>query len=124
MHLRILLATALWTATLLAQPAAPGRFTPVRQYTPTLSELKAALDLTDEQVKQLQKIQSERLGASRQLWEQISQKQRALSDMVNAGASDATALGNLMIEIHRLQGQSNPNDPSYHERAMALLKPE
>lgn len=123
MPLRILLISIILAASLPAQ-SAPGRLTPVRPSAPVLDDLKAALNLTDEQVEKLQKIQAGRLGASRQLWEDISQKQRKLNDMVNSGSSDASAVGNLMIEIHKLQKQSNPNDPSYHERAMAVLTPE
>jgi Spy/CpxP family protein refolding chaperone len=94
-------------------------------YQPGYTELKTALDLTDEQVNQLKRLQQERITASQAVYTQISQKQKQLTDLLTAGSSDAATIGNLNIEIQRLRTQVNTQPPaSIKDQALAVLTPD
>lgn len=99
----------------------PG--TGVRPGPQALTELKTALNLTDDQVAQLRQLQEDRMQASRQNWDQVAQKQRELNDLLNSGTADATAVGNMTLEIRALQKQAPPDEQTYRDKALAVLNP-
>ena len=94
----------------------------VPRYQPNYEALKSVVNLTDEQIAQLRKFQQDRMTAAQALYQQIGQKQNVLNQMLEAGSSDATTLGNLMIDISILRKQTSPgNSASIHEQALGVL---
>jgi len=84
------LFTLLMTGALMAQ--SPRR-------APRYDELRTYLGLTDTQVSQLQTIQSNFQTEVRDLRQGQADKQKALRDALNAGTTDAAAVGRLLLDI-------------------------
>jgi len=88
---------------------------------PQFEELKSALGLTDTQIDQLRQLQQDKRQASRPLFEQIGDKQRALGEALQAGSTDAAALGRFLIDIESLRRQTQTVAESFRTQALALL---
>lgn len=90
-------------------------------YQPNYDALKQALGLTDTQVQALQQIQKNRSTANQAVFQQINAKQTQLNDLLNSGAPDAFAIGQLQIDMANLRKQTN-NTPSIRDQALAVLE--
>jgi Spy/CpxP family protein refolding chaperone len=101
--------------------AVPAIFPPPNE---AFQELKTALGLSDSQLEQLRKILEERSIASRQISEQIFQKQTELNNLLRSGSRDATRIGQLTIDIHLLRMQPPAPDEQWRQRALTVLTPE
>lgn len=102
------------------QFAGPGPEEPGPQG-PRFEELKSALGLTDAQIEQLLQLQQDKRQASRPLFEQIGDKQRALGEALHAGSTDAAALGRFLIDIESLRRQTQTLAETFRTQALALL---
>ena len=113
----LILAMSLCAFTLMAQPPADrGPRTP--------EALKTALNLTDQQVTQMQEIQRQRFEASRDLRQQIQAKQRELREAIQGGASSASALGQLLLDTDALRKQIQDQDSRFRDQLQGVLDAE
>ncbi len=110
MRIRRLLILAA-PAILMAQPQAPD-----------VSDLKTFLGLTDTQVTQLRELRQQERQALRSVVQQVAEKHRALREALQAGSTDATALGRLLVDIQNLRRQIQTTDESFRSQALALLR--
>ncbi len=126
MRLRIL-STVLFAGALLAQrPPGPGPRPRMGlgQDAPAMAELKTYLGLTDGQ---LQHLQQERRATGDEigpLARDIAQKQRALREQLDAGSTDASALGRLLVDVESLRKQIESKREATRVRAVSVLTPE
>jgi hypothetical protein len=86
-----------------------------------LTELRAALALTDAQVQQLIQISSDRMAANRSARTQIAAKEASLRDTLNAGGASAATVGQLVLDIDALRKQVKESDTSFSTTARAVL---
>ncbi len=84
-----------------------------------LGGLTTYLSLSEQQVGQLQRIYQVRTQTMRQLWDRISEKQRALNALLESAAPDPAAVGSLMIDVQNARRQIG--DQSSHDAARKLL---
>jgi Spy/CpxP family protein refolding chaperone len=110
------------TAGLLAQtaptPRGPKGPPPVPEAT------KTYLGLSDAQVQSLQQIQQQLGDALRTIHTQIREKQQALGELRRSGSTDATAMGQLLVDIENLQKEVGTTHDSYRTQAQAVLNPD
>jgi len=85
------------------------------------TNVKTYLGLTDAQVTQLTNLYNTRQQSVRSLWEQVSQKQRALDQLLESGSQDASAAGALVIAMANLRRQIEAGDGPYRDSALAVL---
>ena len=95
---------------LFAQPAPP---------TPT--ELKAAIGITDAQVQQLITIRQQERDAIQPVQQQIAEKQEALRTLLNAGTTDAAAVGQVVLATHALRKQISDVHTRFQTQALQVL---
>jgi Spy/CpxP family protein refolding chaperone len=113
----LILAMSLCAFTLMAQPPADrGPRTP--------EALKTALNLTDQQVTQMQEIQRQRFEASRDLRQQVQAKAKELREAVQSGGSNATAIGQLVLDTQALRKQIQEQDVRFRDQLQAVLDAE
>jgi len=84
-----------------------------------LTELKAYLGLSDRQATQLQQVYQARSLTVRQLWNEISEKQQELNELLNSAAPDPLLVGHLMIAVQDARRQIG--DKSSHDAALNVL---
>lgn len=123
---KIVLSLALGAGLLGAQEA-PGRtdLTILPYPSPRVDELKQYLALSDAQVQQLNDVAKAKSDAAQAIWRQIMEKQQQLSALLEAGSTDASRIGTLMVEINNLNRQvRNSNDSTYRTQALAVLTAE
>jgi len=109
MRIRRLLILAA-PAILMAQPQAPN-----------VNDLKTFLGLTDAQVTQLRELRQQERQALRSVVQQVAEKHRALREALQAGSTDATALGQLLVDIQNLRKQIQSTNENFRSQALALL---
>jgi len=72
---------------------------------PSFTELKAYLGLTDSQIQTIQQTRQTVLQANAALRDQAAAKQDALRKLLDAGSTDAAAIGRLVLESEALHKQ-------------------
>lgn len=107
------LAMAVW---------AQGPGTPPAPPTPT--ELKAYLGLSDSQIQALQQIRQQEAEALRTIHDELAQKQKTLGDQLQAGSTDAAALGRLLLDIQNLRKRIEDAQKSFRDQAANQLTAE
>jgi len=90
----------------------------------SLQGLKNYLDLTDEQVEEIQAIVQSTREAIHVIHEEMQPLQMELQELLESEAPDPTAVGNLVLEIHGLRSQIADLRTSQKEQIEALLTPE
>jgi hypothetical protein len=83
--------------------------------------IKQFLVLSDAQVNALIEIQQNRQAAERAIYEQMNTKQMQLSQMLEAGSTDAATIGRLMVEINTLRRQVPDTGTPFRGSALAVL---
>lgn len=119
----ILLAGALFAPVPVLLAQAPGGYAGTPMLPPPMANygaLKQALGLTDAQTQQLQELQKNRQTASQTIYRQISDKQRQINEALAGPAPDATAIGQLEIEVAQLRKQIN-SGPPLREQVLGVL---
>ena len=119
----------LTSAAALSQQAASAQMMPGgggpggARYQQSYDDVKAALNLTDEQVTQLKQLQTDKMANTQAFYAKMADKQKELNAALEATTSDPTAVGRLELELQQLRKQPQ-TATDVHEKAMAILKPE
>jgi Spy/CpxP family protein refolding chaperone len=111
------------TATvLLAQGPGPGGMrgqgAPGR---PALEAVKAALELSDQQVQQLVQLRKEEQEILQPLRQQVQEKRKALREAREAANPNPAAVGQAVLDLQKLTGQIRTVNETYHTKALSLL---
>ena len=93
------------------------------RYQQSYDDLKAALNLSDEQVTQLKQLQTDKMTATQAFYAKMAEKQKELTAAVDSSSADPATVGKLMLELQQLRKEP-PATGDVHEKAMAVLKPE
>ncbi|MFB3777593.1 MAG: Spy/CpxP family protein refolding chaperone [Bryobacteraceae bacterium] len=111
------------TATvLLAQgPGRLGMRAAGTEARPALGAVKAALELSDQQVKQLFELRQEERQALQPLRQQVQEKRAALKEAREAANPNAATVGQLVLDLEKLAGQIRTLNEAYHAKALSLL---
>jgi hypothetical protein len=88
------------------------------------TELKTYLNLSDAQVQSLRDVQTQRSNADQAIYRQISERQQALNSLLQANSTDITRIGQLMVDINRLQKQVPTSGEPYRSQALNVLNPD
>lgn len=94
------------------------------QGAPAFTEIKAYLGLSDAQVTSITASNKTAMEANKTLMEQMRTKQKALQTALESGSTDATAIGQEMLQIHALRKQATANRDKAHEQAVSFLSAE
>lgn len=87
-------------------------------------EVKAYMNLNDDQMKLLQDAQTQRFEAGQAIYSQIGEKESELGALINAGTNDATRVGQLVLEINELRKRLPTTAEPYRSSALAVLTPD
>ncbi|MGH9673356.1 MAG: Spy/CpxP family protein refolding chaperone [Bryobacteraceae bacterium] len=99
------------TGALMAQSPRAARY----------DELRSYLGLTDTQVSQMQTIQSNFRTEVRALRQAQADKQKGLRDALNAGTTDAAAVGRLVLDIDSGRKQISAKRDAMETQAAGVL---
>ena len=88
---------------------------------PAPAELKAYLGLSDSQVQALQQIQQQEREALRTIHDEMAQKQKTLGDQLQAGGTDASALGRLLLDIQNLRKRIEDAQKTFQDQVSNQL---
>lgn len=91
---------------------------------PVNDQLKSYLNLTDGQIAGLQQVQTRKHEAEKKVYDEISEKSRTLSGLLQNNSTDAARIGQLMIDIQRLQKQVPVQGEPYRSQSLAVLSQE
>lgn len=95
-----------------------------RMHERRLERLTEMLELTDQQVEQWQQIHAtyaESAPASREEMHALHERVRELA---SADDADATAVGELVIQAHKLREQQRAEREALHEELLSILTPD
>jgi Spy/CpxP family protein refolding chaperone len=84
--------------------------------------LQALLDLTDDQVRSLRRLQRERAVRLDEARLQLHQKQDNLLDLLEQEEPDGSALVSTVKSIHALRRQAREAEKEFQEKTSAILK--
>jgi Spy/CpxP family protein refolding chaperone len=79
------------------------------------------LTLTDTQVRALTDVQNRKGEAERVIYQQLAEKERALSELLNNNSNDALRIGQLMVEINQIRKKLPINGEPYRSDALNVL---
>ncbi|MBI3473940.1 MAG: periplasmic heavy metal sensor [Candidatus Solibacter usitatus] len=116
MRLPLVILTG-FAASLLAQ--GPG----VRQgpFQPATDQVKAYLNLTDAQIQSLQSIRRQEAQELQSIRQDMVTAQQALADLLQKGATDANAVGKLVLDAANLRKQIDQKRSSFQDQALNVL---
>lgn len=120
--LKQLIIPILAIATAVAQP--PGRHHGGPGGRGGAEALKTYLSLTDAQLTQIREAVKAGHEANKPVAEQMRTKGKALRDAMQAGTTDANAVGKQMIELRDLRKQIQANRAKAGEQAASYLTAE
>ena len=86
--------------------------------------LADALELSDAQRSQFEKLRAERLEAARPTFRAMRDSGRELRELLDAAKPDPTEVGERMIALHRLRGEIEAAKDAFESDFAALLTPE
>jgi Spy/CpxP family protein refolding chaperone len=89
-----------------------------------MEHLAVFLDLTDQQVEQWRAVHESRRQAMSDRMDTMRGLHERIEDLAGAETPDAAAIGELVIEAHRLRAAAELEHQQMHEEVMALLTPE
>ena len=112
----------LTAAVLLAQGPGPGGMRGQgAQGRPALGAVKAALELSDDQVQQLVQLRQEEQGVVQPLRQQVQEKRKALREAREAANPNPATVGQLVLDLQKLVSQIRTVNETYHTKALSLL---
>jgi Spy/CpxP family protein refolding chaperone len=92
---------------------------------PNFTELKAYLNLTDSQVQALQTLRQNSMASMSTVHAQMRTAEESLRAKMQTGnSSDATAAGNLMMQMSTLRKQVEQAQVSLTQQSIATLTPD
>ncbi len=115
--IRLLTTLALATGLIAQAPVPPG---PGANPPPT-DDAKAYLGLTDTQIQALGQLRQTMRQALQPMMDQISQQQEALQKQLEAGSTDAAALGRMLVGIQTIRKQIETAQTGFRAQAVNLL---
>jgi Spy/CpxP family protein refolding chaperone len=115
--MRILTSLIIATAALLPAQDAGLTILPAPYY----NEAKQYLGLSDAQTQSLETIVRNKNQAQQSLWQQISEKNRQLYQLLEAGTGSASQIGQLMLDIRNLEKQMPTLEAPYRAQALNVL---
>ena len=135
MKSRMILAVAMMTGTLLAQgPGGPdgarrsggpgGGMAGRGAALANAGALKTALGLTDPQVQQLRDLRKQQAEAAKPTMDQIRSKRQALAGAMENATPDSALVGQLMVDIRKLNESLKGLRDEREAKALALLTPD
>ena len=89
-----------------------------------VGELKAYLGLSDTQASSLRQIRDDARKDVEPLRRAIQEKAKAIREQSKSGSANATALGQMMIDVQNARKQLGPIRMRAHDQAMAVLTPD
>ena len=119
----MMMIAALTAAAAVAQPGPGNGFGggTSTQATPSVTELKTYLGLSDAQVTGLQAVLKQAQAAIQNIQTQIQQKQSDLDALLAKGSTDAAALGKLLVDIGVLRKQLDTVLMPFRDQAKAVI---
>jgi hypothetical protein len=102
-----------------AGPGGPGCRANGR--TPDLTAITNYLTLTADQVSSLQSIQSNFCSTTQAARQKIAEDQKSLRDMQRQGSTDASAMGNLLVDIEAQRKSIQAAQSSLMDQATSVL---
>ena len=88
---------------------------------PGVAAVKAALELSDQQVQQLVQLRQEEQQLLQSLRQQAQEKRKALQQAREAASPDPAAVGQLVLDLQKLADQIRTINETYHTKALGLL---
>jgi Spy/CpxP family protein refolding chaperone len=85
------------------------------------SELKTALTLSDAQLQQLVQLQTSHFQSNQTIYNQMSDKQKILSQQLSSDTPDSAAAGAAVVALAALRRQLNTAEKQFRDSAVALL---
>jgi Spy/CpxP family protein refolding chaperone len=82
------------------------------------------LDLSDQQQEAIKKLREDQRGDRQALWEKLKKNRDAMQQALESANPDATAVGELAIEAHRLHQQERALRDAQDRAIRELLTPE
>ena len=128
----ILPAVVLLAGTMLAQPGpstfgrhglGPGERGVGRGGEMNFDALKAAIELTDQQVEQLLAIKTASREAMQPFREQMVQNREALAQELEQENPNPATVGQLQVDITKLRKEAEAKQAEFHEQARNVLTP-
>jgi len=92
--------------------------------TPPGDALKSYLNLQDAQIQTLQQIRQQQMQAAQSAFSELAAKQKALRDQLEAGSTDAVALGKLLLEAEAVRKRVQQIHDTYRAQAVNVLSAE
>jgi len=92
--------------------------------TPPGDALKSYLNLQDAQIQTLQQIRQQQMQAAQSAFSELAAKQKALRDQLEAGSTDAAALGKLLLEAEAVRKRVQQIHDTYRAQAVNVLSAE
>lgn len=89
-----------------------------------LERMARLLDLTDEQREEIRELHEERVAAAEAEHREIEALHERVEEMIAAERPDATAIGELVIEIHARRDALRASRDDVRAEIEALLTPE
>ncbi len=131
MNIRVFLPFVLLCAALAQGPGpgprggmmGPGFGPGARLGGPALDDIKTYLSLTDAQIQSMQQVRQRAYENLRTTFDQMRAKHTALRDMLDKGATDAAAVGKLVLDMDALRKQVQQAQASVRTQVMAQLTP-
>ncbi len=109
-RLRLLLSIALVSVSFAQGPPQPS-----------FTELKAYLNLSDNQVQALQQLRQSTFTSMASTHSQLRTAEESLQSKLQAGSTDAAAIGNLTIQINALRKQTRQSQATLNQQSLATL---
>jgi Spy/CpxP family protein refolding chaperone len=86
--------------------------------------LKTALGLTDAQVQQLRDLRKLQADAAKPIMDEIRGKRQAVADAMKSATPDSTLIGQLMVDIRKLNDSLKGLRADREAKALAILTPD
>jgi len=103
--------------------AGPG-WAAAGQNPPAPAALKEALGLSDQQMQQLRDLRKQTAEDNRAVVEQIRSKRQELAALMQSANPDPAKVGQLMVDIRKLEDQRKARVEEFRTKALALLTAE
>jgi Spy/CpxP family protein refolding chaperone len=88
---------------------------------PAVKALQSALGLSDQQVQQLVQLRKDEAQALQPIRQQVREKREALQEAREAATPNPTTVGQLVLDLQKLEAQVRSINEDYHNRALAVL---
>lgn len=88
---------------------------------PVYTQVKQYLGLTDPQIQSLESILRAFSQAQQDGWNQVAEKNRTLYQLLDSGTGSAAQIGQLMLDIRKIEKQFPALQEPYRQQAVNVL---